>query len=66
MPQSALSRVSLAIWRAVTRPELPLADERAVRFPMYLAGIASVAVLGLFLQRLELAAAGIGAASKMT
>jgi hypothetical protein len=62
VPQSVLSRLSLSIWRFVARPELPFADERAVRFPMYLAGIASVAMTGFFLHRLGFVAAGVGAA----
>jgi hypothetical protein len=59
VPQSALSRLSLAAWRAIERPELAFASERAVRFPVYLAGIASVAMTAVFLRRLGLAAAGV-------
>jgi hypothetical protein len=62
VPQSALSRASLAVWRALARPELSFASERAVRLPVYLAGVASVAATAWFLQRLGLAAAGLAAA----
>lgn len=62
VPQSALSRASLAVWRAVARPELGFASERAVRLPVYVAGVASVAAAAWFLQRIGLVAAGVAAA----
>lgn len=57
-----LARACLAAWRTVARPELPLANEAAVRLPAFAAGIAAVVFVALLGRRLALPAAGVLAA----
>jgi hypothetical protein len=62
VPLSILSRLSLAIWRDLAGPQLEFADERVVRLPAFLAGVASVGATALLARRLGFAAAGVVAA----
>jgi hypothetical protein len=62
VPFSALARLSQEAWAAVARPDTGFVNEVAVRLPAFLAGLASVAVAGLFLWRIGLPVAGAGAA----
>jgi hypothetical protein len=62
VPMAILSRLSLATWRAVARPELRFADERAVRLPAWVAGVGAVGATALLLRRMGFAAAGVFAA----
>lgn len=62
VPFTILSRLSLATWRAVARPELRFVDETAVRLPAWVAGVAAIGATALFLRRLGFAAGGVFAA----
>jgi hypothetical protein len=55
-------RLSVDAWRLVARPELRWPDERVVRVPAYLAGLAAIAATALLLRRLGFPAAGLFAA----
>ena len=62
VPFSLLARLSLGAWRAVAKPELNLASERAVRLPAFAFGIAAVGALAWCLWRIGLPwAAGFAA-----
>lgn len=60
--QNVLSKASNDIWRFFARPTGLRFNETAVRFPSYLAGIASVAAIALLLRQAGLASAGVIAA----
>lgn len=57
-----LSRLSLGAWRVVARPDTRVVSEHAVRLPAYLAGLASIASIGVLLWRLGHPVAGVIAA----
>lgn len=62
VPNTILARFTLAAWRAWAKPELMFADERAVRIPAYLAGLAAIGASALCLRRFGLPLAGVFAA----
>jgi len=59
---TVLSRLSLGAWRVAARPDTQIVSERAVRLPAYLAGLASIASIGVLLWRLGHPLAGTIAA----
>jgi hypothetical protein len=62
VPFSLLARLSLAGWRALAKPELRFASERAVRLPAFAFGIAAIGALAWCLWRIGLPwAAGFAA-----
>jgi hypothetical protein len=62
VPFTILSRLTLAGWRAVARPELRFVKEEVFRLPAYVAGLASLALVAIFLRRLGFWLPGICAA----
>jgi hypothetical protein len=62
MLYSVLARVANDTWRWATRPQGLQFNEVALRLPCYLAGIASVAALALFVRKLGYPGAGVIAA----
>ena len=62
VPYSIAARLSLGAWRALTRPPVRLAHEPAVRFPAFVAGLASIGAIALFLRRIGYALPGVFAA----
>ena len=60
--QTILSKASLQTWRTITRPTGLQFTEPVVRFPCLVAGVLSIASLGLLLKRLGFARAGVLAA----
>lgn len=62
VPNTILARITLGAWRAIARPELRWPDERAVRIPAYVAGLAAIGATALCLRRLGLPLAGVFAA----
>jgi len=62
VPFSLLARLSLGGWRALAKPELRFASERAVRLPAFAFGIAAIGALAWCLWRVGLPwAAGFAA-----
>lgn len=59
VPNTILARFTLAAWRALAKPELDFADERAVRLPAYVAGLAAIGAAALCLRRFGLPLAGV-------
>jgi hypothetical protein len=62
VPFSIAARLSLGAWRALTRPSLRLAHEPSVRFPAFVAGMAAIGAMALFLRRIGYALPGLFAA----
>lgn len=62
VPHTILARLSLSAWRALARPDHRMVNERALRLPTFLAGMASIGALGLALWRFGHPAAGVAAA----
>jgi hypothetical protein len=62
VPFTILSRLTLAGWRAVAKPELRFVKEEVFRLPAYVAGLASLALVAIFLRRLGFWLPGICAA----
>jgi hypothetical protein len=59
VPNTLLARLSLAAHRALAKPELEFADERAVRLPAYAAGLAAIGAAAALLRRLGWPAGGV-------
>ena len=62
VPFTVLSRLTLAAWRAVAKPELHFVKEEVFRLPAHVAGLASLALVAVFLRRLGFWLPGICAA----
>ncbi len=62
VPHTLLARISLGAWRLVAQPESRVASEPAVRTPAFIAGLLSIASVGLLLRQLGFPAAGLLAA----
>jgi len=62
VPFTILSRLTLAGWRAVAKPELHFVKEEVFRLPAYVAGLASLALVAIFLRRLGFWLPGVCAA----
>ncbi len=62
VPHTWLARASLAVWRTLASPQSRLVDERVVRLPALLAGLAGIAVLAGLAWRLGHPWAGVVAA----
>jgi hypothetical protein len=59
---SAIARACNETWRLIARPTGLQFSESVIRFPAYLAGIASIATIALLLNELEFSVAGVVAA----
>ena len=59
---SGIARVCNEAWRLITRPKGLQFSEFIIRFPAYVAGIASIATIALLLKALEFPSAGVVAA----
>jgi hypothetical protein len=59
---SGIARVCNEAWRLITRPKGLQFSESIIRFPTYVAGIASIATIALLLNELEFPSAGVVAA----
>ena len=62
VPFSVLSRLTLSGWRAIAQPERHFVKEEVFRLPAYVAGLASLALVAVFLRRLGYWLPGIFAA----
>jgi hypothetical protein len=62
VPFTILSRLTLAAWRAVAKPELHFVKEEVFRLPAHVAGLASLALVAVFLRRIGFWLPGICAA----
>jgi len=62
VPFSILSRLTLAGWRAVAQPERRFVKEEVFRLPAYVAGLASLVLVAVFLRRLGYWLPGVFAA----
>jgi hypothetical protein len=62
VPFSVLSRLTLAGWRAVAQPELRFVKEEVFRLPAYVAGLASLGLIAVFLRHIGFWLPGICAA----
>ena len=59
---SGIARVCNEAWRLIARPKGLQFNESIIRFPAYVAGIASIATIALLLNELEFPSAGVVAA----
>ncbi len=62
VPFTIVARLTLAAWRAVAQPELRFVDELVFRLPAHLAGLASLALVAVFLRRIGYWLPGVCAA----
>lgn len=60
--QTIISKASLSVWRAITKPQGLQFSEPVLRWPLLLAAVSSIATLALLLKRLDFARAGVLAA----
>lgn len=58
VPHTIAVRLGLDAWRALRAPQTNFADERVVRVPAFLAGMAALPAVALLLRRLGFAAGG--------
>ena len=59
---SGIARACNDVWQLITRPKGLQFSESVIRFPAYIAGIASIATIALLLNELQFASAGVVAA----
>jgi hypothetical protein len=59
---SGIARACNDVWQLITKPKGLQFSEPVIRFPAYIAGIASIATIALLLNELQFASAGVVAA----